>query len=268
MTRLCSRRPLSLATGARPARAATLRRSRLPSSGSSASRVAARIGPQPGIEVSSAKSGASAASGLDRLPQQPGELLRLLAQEDQRLADPLAHCRGPQVLELLLAHGDLVAQLAAAGQDLAQLGARRVGQRGRRRPADLAVTGDQPGIDPVGLGLQAHAARKVAHPLRVDDRRQHALRHELLVRGPLVAAGSFHDHQAAGGFAQRAHQRLDAGRIVADAKPPSAARQVAVEPGLADVQANDLLFHPGPILVCGLAPLNRSGSHGCGAGSS
>ena len=173
-----------------------------------------------------------------------------------------------QVLELLLAHGDLVDQLAAAGQDLAQLGARRVGRRGRGRAHHLAIARDQPGIDPVGLGLQAHAAREVAHPLRVDDRRQHALRHELAMRGPLVAAGSLHHHQAAGTIAERAHQRLDPGRIVADAKSPAAARQVAVEPGLADVQADPtLLFHPGPILVCGLAPLNRSGSHGCGAGS-
>ena len=138
------------------------------------------------------------------------------------LLDPLAHCRGLQVLELLRAHGDLVDQLAAAGQDLAQLGARRVGQRGRRRPADLAVAGDQPGIDPVGLGLQAHAAREVAHPLRVDDRRQHALRHELLVRGPLIAAGSLHHHQAAGAIPQRAHQRLDPCGIIADAKSPPA----------------------------------------------
>ena len=38
-----------------------------------------------------------------------------------------------------------------------------------------------------------------------------------------------------------------------------------------NVQADDLRLvpplHPGPILVCGLAPLNRSGSRGGGAGS-
>ena len=73
------------------------------------------------------------------------------------------------MLELLLAGGDLGDQLARARQDLAQLQARRVGRRRGGGAHHRAVARDQPGIDAVGLGLQAHAAGEVAHPLRIDD---------------------------------------------------------------------------------------------------
>ena len=223
MTRRCSRRPLSLATGARPARAATLRRSRLPSSGISASRVAARIGPQPGIEVSRAKSAASAASAWIVCRS---SLASSFASWRRKASVFLTRSRIAGVRRCSsCCLRTVISSLSWRRQARISRSSVRAGSgSGVARRADhLAVARDQPGIDPVGLGLQAHAAREVAHPLRVDDRRQHALRHELLVRGPLIAAGSFHHHQAAGRFAQRPHQRLDPGRIVADPKPPPAA---------------------------------------------
>ena len=96
--------------------------------------------------------------------------------------------------------------------------------------------------------------------LIVDDGSRDALRQQLSMRGPLVAAGSFHHHQAGRVPPRGLDQPLDPRRIVADPQTTTRGRQVTIEPGLADIQADDLLFHPSPILVCGLAPLNRSGS--------
>ena len=190
------------------------------------------------------------------LPQEPVEFLGLPAQEGQRLLDPLAHGRTLQMLELLPAHGDLGDQLAAAGQDLAQLRTGRVGHRRGGRAHHRAIARDQPGIDPVGLGFQAHATGEVAHPLRVDDGGQHPLRHELAMGGPLIATGGLHHHQAGGMVAERADQRPDPGRIVADPKAPARAGQVSIQPGLADVQADDLRLLlcsiPVPSLSAGL----------------
>ena len=79
---------------------------------------------------------------------------------------------------------------------------------------------------------------------------------QLAMRGPLVAAGGLHHHQAAGCVAERCDQLADPGRIVADPQPPAAGRQVAIQPGLADVQADDLRLLlcsiPVPSLSAGL----------------
>ena len=75
------------------------------------------------------------------------------------------------MLELLLAHRDLVAQLAPAGQDLAQLGARGVGCRCRCRAHHRAIAGDQPGIDPVAKDSGLRENRRVIKGGRGQVRR-------------------------------------------------------------------------------------------------
>jgi hypothetical protein len=103
------------------------------------------------------------------------------------------------------------------------------------------VPGDGRGVDPIGLGLLAHAAGEVAHPLRVDDRRWHAARGKRAMRQALVAARGLHDHEAALAAVQLREQAVDAVRVVGDPEPASGAGDMHVEPRLADVEADDLL---------------------------
>ena len=109
-----------------------------------------------------------------------------------------------------------------------------------------AVAGDHGGIQPVGLGREPAGFGNLAHPFRVDDRSQHALRQESPVRSPPVAAGRFHHHQAGGVVPGCVDQQPNPGRIVARRQPPPAGQTEHVQRRLADVDTHDLAHPPSP----------------------
>ena len=199
-----------------------------------------RRGPQQG------GGGREVRVGRDRLGQQRVELRLLPPQPVEGGAGALDQGRRAQVAELLAAGGDLGQELAAVGQELGQAPPRGVGDRGRRRPGERAVPGDHGGVDAVGLGQHAARLGEVAHALGVDDRGRGPAPGHGLVQPPLVAAGRFHHDQAA--RLQPAGQPLDPGRVVVDREPPLASQAAGVEPGLADVDADDVSPSPVPSL--------------------
>ncbi|GLK75527.1 hypothetical protein GCM10008171_07810 [Methylopila jiangsuensis] len=83
-----------------------------------------------------------------------------------------------------------VDQLAAAGDEFAQ---DPVALDQRLQPASVELergeVGDQPGVDPVGLGLHAAPGPERRHLVRMDARERNPGLHQRPAQGPLVAAG-------------------------------------------------------------------------------
>ncbi len=140
--------------------------------------VAARIGPQPGMLVSRAASAARVGCARIRWRRSWSSSLascRRTSRVRSTLARTAGLCscsscwRRTAISSRSWRRQARISRSSASG---------RVGQRCRCRAHHLAIARDQPGVDPVGLSLQADAAGEVAHALRVDDRGRHTLRHQ------------------------------------------------------------------------------------------
>ena len=138
--------------GARPTRAATLRRSRLPSSGSSARRVRAMVLPMPGTEASR--------SSFSRQAGEPRTRLVDVASPGWRApsAEPPAAGRCSSAGACwsgAFASGARPRswrRSAGGGRRDRRAGACRVGQRPDLRLGRLDEVGDDAGVDRIGLG--------------------------------------------------------------------------------------------------------------------
>ena len=168
MVRIPRIRPLSRLKGATPTRLARRRRSRRPSlrqagdqgrgNGRTNTRHALhqnRQAPPPRMLT-------------DRLLKPALEIGDLLAHPTDVNLDPAPHAALAHPLHqsaLGGLHGD---QLASAGGQGGELGARRIGRDPRLGPHRGCERGDHLGIDPIGLGQPAGRAREVADLARID----------------------------------------------------------------------------------------------------
>jgi hypothetical protein len=125
----------------------------------------------------------------------------------------------------LVQRGDAqLGQLAQAGDERGQtlLGGR--GRQVRHDPLDRGESGDDPGVDPVGLLQEPHRLGKAAHRARVDDGHRHAIGPQQAKGQPLVPAGCLHRHQACVVLPAERRQRRDPlGHLLEAARRSSAA---------------------------------------------
>ena len=188
--------PLSRLKGATPTRAAICRRERVPSSGSSASRVALAVGPMPGMLWSQTARTRRAASAWRAAAIWASRASQALGEPGQVSVDVGPdHGRGQRAPLLL---GDPSRQeLAPAGDQGVQFLTGGRGARAERR-LDLGREARQHlRVHVVRLGQDVAAAGEVAHLARIahDHRQPGGMQRR--IHGALVAAGGF-QHQAGG----------------------------------------------------------------------
>ena len=159
--------PLSRLKGATPTRAATCRREQRPSSGNSASKVAAVTGPMPGMLWSQVARGRRVGSACTTAAERP---VRLLDQTRQHGQERVAAGQlvGRQVAALLLlGHARRDQLVPAAGEGLEP--SLRLRERGAPRGAHLSREPRQhASIQLIGLGEGAEGAGEVADLARID----------------------------------------------------------------------------------------------------
>src|SRR6266852_1570028 len=209
--------------GASPARAAIWRRSSEPSSGSSAIRVRAMVGPMPGTEASRSSFSAQA-----------GDPLLQAGKSDMTCA--LAFCR------------DHLDDLAPAGDKIGEQLCCRVGQLPKPRFGGFSKVRDHGGIDRIGLGTFAERLREGPYLSGIDHHHRQAGAGQASCDHRLETAGGLNRHQLDREWLQPFDQIVDPGARAADGKTLTARAYRHVQPVFRYIDANINRVHLIPSL--------------------
>src|SRR5580692_4050101 len=252
-------RPDWRATGARPARLAACRASRVPSSGISISKAKAVICETPGMLVRMAKRLASSAlasmkarmaASMAAIWRSIWSALRILPFQQRERPDFGAVLGGGAILDQRLA-GDM--ELLEFGESLA---ARRTWLDRKERPH----AGEQRRVEAIGLGELAGGLREAARLTRVDlDERQAGLGQGVL-EGAVIRSGGLKDH-ARRIAADPDDQGLVASFVIAEPAAGAVGHAMDVEGLFRNIDADGRKGHLFRASAChsGLTPGIRSG---------
>ncbi len=205
----------------------------VPSSGSSASRVRAMIGPTPGTEASRSS-----------FSRQTGEPRTVSSISSSMLGELASRAQPTSRAMLLRTRGTIRCAAGAASRPpiismICRRRADQLGQQpGRLRPASgrdlgpggLGEEGNHRGIDRVGLGPLPDRPGEGAHLRRVDHHHRQARTRQAAATIRLEAAGRLHRHQLRFKPASRSTSSSRPCRITRDCKASPLGTHMHVQP--------------------------------------
>src|SRR5579883_1549319 len=231
-------RPLSRATGATPTRAAIRFRDRVPSSGSSVSRVRLTTRPTPGAPRS--RSSLARQTGLASIAACNSPPTRASWRSSQVTWSRMPRGDGRRGQpESVLLGGPHLDELPAAGDQGGQGPGVGIGQRADRGGDGLGEVGQGGGVQPVGLGQPAGGPGEVPGLPGVDDHDREAGRGQGGGEGGLVPAGRLQDDAFRAGTDEPGIAGVVARLVGTGPERLPGGPEVDVEVVLADIDADE-----------------------------